>query len=372
MFRPRSIDDEAWSDRCEYWAEQPTAAKLKQSRKKRDNRPLLVLSGHGARLCVDNGALIVQNGFTHYPQKREEWRFFSGEWRTPSRIIVLDGSGGITFHALRWLAERDIPLVQIDWRGNVVHVVGGGGYAIDRKLAEAQLAARTNGTGLKLSLQLIAEKINNSMATLLSAFTPSPAIERALQKLKREADVLTSKPPASIGGLLGIEGRAGFAYFSAWRSFPLQWKGTDRRPIPDDWRRIGQRGSFASGRDRPNQHATHPVNAMLNYTYAVLESQVRARVIGAGLDPTVGLFHGAYRQKPALVYDLMEPLRPLVDRNLLEFVQQTAFLPADFILTSGGLCRLSPQLARNVVSFSADSGTYDSAVAPLLSRVLGA
>ena len=109
MFRKPAltIDDRDWSARCAYWAVQAgsTASKPRQTRK---DRPLLVLSGHGVRLYVDNGALIVQNGFTHHPQEREEWRFFAGEWRVPSRIVVLDGKGGLTFHALRWLAEQDI------------------------------------------------------------------------------------------------------------------------------------------------------------------------------------------------------------------------------------------------------------------------
>jgi CRISP-associated protein Cas1 len=49
------------------------------------------------------------------------------------------------------------------------------------------------------------------------------------------------------------------------------------------------------------------------------------------------------------VYDLMEPLRPLVDRKLLDFVQRQKFAAGDFTLLSNGVCRLNPQLAQNVV-----------------------
>jgi CRISPR-associated protein Cas1 len=45
---------------------------------------------------------------------------------------------------------------------------------------------------------------------------------------------------------------------------------------------------MVSGR---NRHATHPVNAMLNYAYAVLESQVRIATVSQGLDPHVGYLH---------------------------------------------------------------------------------
>jgi CRISPR-associated protein Cas1 len=45
---------------------------------------------------------------------------------------------------------------------------------------------------------------------------------------------------------------------------------------------------MVSGR---NRHATHPVNAMLNYAYAVLESQVRISAASQRLDPTIGYLY---------------------------------------------------------------------------------
>jgi CRISPR-associated protein Cas1 len=47
---------------------------------------------------------------------------------------------------------------------------------------------------------------------------------------------------------------------------------------------------FISGR---NRHATDPVNAMMNYAYAVLESQVLTATVAAGLDPTIGYLHSS-------------------------------------------------------------------------------
>ncbi|MDQ3700136.1 MAG: CRISPR-associated endonuclease Cas1 [Chloroflexota bacterium] len=100
------------------------------------------------------------------------------------------------------------------------------------------------------------------------------------------------------------------AYFTAWEALPLRWKGTGRRPVPSEWQRVGLRQSLMSG---TNRHATHPVNAILNYAYAVLEGQVRTAAAAAGLDPTVGYLHSCHPGRAALVYDLMEPLRPRVD-----------------------------------------------------------
>ena len=103
--------------------------------------------------------------------------------------------------------------------------------------------------------------------------------------------------------------------------------------------------SIVSGR---NRHATHPVNAMLNYAYAVLESQVRLATVSQGLDPAIGYLHACRPGRTALVYDLMEPLRPQVDRLVLRFLHSQSFSPSDFILGAQGICRLHPQLARQV------------------------
>ena len=88
---------------------------------------------------------------------------------------------------------------------------------------------------------------------------------------------------------------------------------------------------------------------MLNYAYGVLESQVRMQVVTAGLDPTIGILHGNARGQHGFVFDLMEPLRPIVDRTILEFVQLRTFHAADFTLADNGNCRLNPEFARAVV-----------------------
>jgi CRISP-associated protein Cas1 len=343
-----ATDDTAWAERSEFWLKKASTRAPKSSARRRLQEPL-ILTGHGVSLRVHQGTLIVRNGLTHYPQEQEQCQFFPGKWRLPSRIVVLDGKGALSFHALRWLAEHDIPLIHIDWRGDVVHVVGGTAHAIERKLVEAQLEAQKSGTGSKISQWLIAEKITNSLTTLRSAFPRSPAIDLAVEKIRLDAERIKRRPISSISDLLGIEGRVAAAYFGAWVSFPLKWDGVRHRSIPEDWKQIGPRASMATDKSHRNRHATHPVNAMLNYAYGVLEHQVRMQILAAGLDPTIGFLHGAYRNKPTLVYDLMEPLRPIVDRQVLEFIRRNVFVPDDFLINGQGVCRLNPRLAQNIV-----------------------
>jgi CRISPR-associated endonuclease Cas1 len=350
LMRPNAsgIDENSWADRCNYWLKK-TAPKSRKFIAKAGVRQPLILTGHGVSLRVEKGSLLVQDGFTHYPQQRETWHFFPGDWRLPSRIVVVDVDGGLSFAALAWLSEHNIPLIQINWRGEVINVVGGNPKIVIPEQLKTQLKVRNLNGGLNFALKLIRTKIANSIDTLHHAFPKSENIDFAINKLENEFSLLKRNPPKSVSQLMGLEGRVGYAYFNAWHTFPIKWKGTDRYLIPYDWRQIGRRSSKLGSTSHPNRFATHPINAMLNYAYGVLESQVRMQVVAAGLDPTIGILHGSHGGKHGLVYDLMEPQRPVVDRKVIEFAQSRTFHSADFILTSNGNCRLNPELARNVV-----------------------
>ncbi len=62
--------------------------------------------------------------------------------------------------------------------------------------------------------------------------------------------------------------------------------------------------------------ANTPVNARLNYGYAVLSALCHRSVIVHGLSPLLGMHHIMRYQAHAFVYDIMEPLRPWVDLML--------------------------------------------------------
>ena len=97
-------------------------------------------------------------------------------------------------------------------------------------------------------------------------------------------------------------------------------------------------------------NARHPINAMLNYGYAMLISQVHEAIVVAGFDPSIGIAHKRHTNPIPLVYDLMEPLRPVVDRKVLEFALSQTFAPSDFTINRMGGCRLNPQMAKVVAS----------------------
>ncbi|HWO56300.1 MAG TPA: type II CRISPR-associated endonuclease Cas1 [bacterium] len=62
--------------------------------------------------------------------------------------------------------------------------------------------------------------------------------------------------------------------------------------------------------------ADDPINRLLNYGYAILRAIVARGLCGAGLHPSLGIHHHNRYNPYCLADDLMEPFRPLVDRQV--------------------------------------------------------
>lgn len=65
-------------------------------------------------------------------------------------------------------------------------------------------------------------------------------------------------------------------------------------------------------------------NTALNYGYAVLRAAAARAVCGAGLHPSIGLFHRHPHGGMPLADDLMEPFRPMVDLEVWRLVNEGA------------------------------------------------
>jgi CRISPR-associated endonuclease Cas1 len=209
----------------------------------------------------------------------------------------------------------------------------------------AQIEAQKSA--LKTASALIEAKFANCIKTLIT-LPDSSHKSRAIDAHYYEMAALKKSPPKTIEKLLGMEGSTAQRYFAAWKAIPLKWNNLSRRPIPADWHSFNQRTSLL-GKKGENVGASHPINAILNYAYAVLESNVRIETILDGFDPSIGYLHLEEERRSSFVFDLMEPLRPLVDRVVIDFVTSNTFEKVDFEIAKNGVCRLNPELARNLV-----------------------
>jgi CRISPR-associated protein Cas1 len=195
---------------------------------------------------------------------------------------------------------------------------------------------------------IITRKIEATIITLEKSIPRSAKWERAMKSAYAALSRLEENPPEIISELRALEANCAASYFRSWVGMPIKWRGTSRRPIPDNWRAVGARSSpyHLAG----NRNAAHPVNAILNYAYAALESEMRIKAISEGYDPTIGIMHEGSDGSSKFIFDLMEPERPRVDRVVLDFVKGHVFDPSDFVIRTDGVCRLNPEMARMVVA----------------------
>jgi CRISPR/Cas system-associated endonuclease Cas1 len=160
-------------------------------------------------------------------------------------------------------SEQNIPLIRIDWTGEVVNVISGYGYA--GQCASRRMASRDpipHGKRMEFSNHSITRKIERCLLTIEKSIRRSEAWEKAMQRAYAALTELELNPPDNEA-LREIKANAAAAYFRAWREIPLKWQNSARNPIPDDWKFVGSRTSRFGVAG--NRNTSQPVNAILNY-----------------------------------------------------------------------------------------------------------
>ncbi len=162
----------------------------------------------------------------------------------------------------------------------------------------------------------------------------------------------------TLEAILMLESQGAAEYWSAWDSVPITFPKADLRRVPDHWRSFKTRRSPLSGSQRL---AADPLNAILNYLYAVLESEARLAVSAMGLDAGLGILHLDTKARDSLACDLMEPVRPKVDAFVLDWIRGAALKRDWFFEERNGNCRLMGSFA---VHLSETASMWRAAVAP--------
>jgi CRISPR-associated protein Cas1 len=191
-------DDTQWAIRSDMWrtrTERATARRTKRA------KPVsaLTLAGHGVSMRIEGGALTIQNGFTHYPQRPDIIRYFKGDISLPERIVLLDGSGSVSFDVLSWLAEQKVSLIRINWKGDVVCVAGASGYSANPFRVRWQWETReTPAERNEFCRSIIMQKIEASIVTLEKSIRRSDKWERAMKSAYLALSRLDESPPEDI------------------------------------------------------------------------------------------------------------------------------------------------------------------------------
>ena len=253
-----------------------------------------------------------------------------------NRIVVTRPDGFITFAAIKWLHGIGVALVQLDWDGTVLLASAPVG-ADQPALRRAQALATGNGVGHAIAQELLRAKLNGqaAVARLLGGSETAEFIITLAEQLDNATDGAQ---------LLGIEGTAAAAYWSLWVDVPLRFVRRDQ--APDHWQSFGRRNSPLGRKNTRN--AVTPANAVLNYLYGVIASEMTIALTGVGLDAGLGIFHTDAARRASLTYDAMEAVRPHVDGWLVAWLADANFSKRDFYEESDGTIRITRPLTSHL------------------------
>jgi CRISPR-associated endonuclease Cas1 len=313
---------------------------------------VIVLTGYGLRVAVERGHLVLSDGIG----RAQRSGTFSRATCGIRRLIVVGHSGTISFEALRWLADIEASFAQVDADGSVIAAFGPTGLD-DARLRRAQATAHASGRASDLARYLLRDKLT-AQRDLLPHL---PEVSGACEALEQALADLESAD-ATIG-LRRAEARGAAAYWTAWKDVPVRFAKKDEAKIPAHWRTFGTRGSPLTGQPRL---AANPINALLNYSYAILESEGTIACLAVGLDPGIGVLHADQRGRASLTLDVIEPVRPKVDALVLELLRTRVFSMKDFFETREGNCRLMPGITK---ALGEQAPTMARWLAPVVERM---
>lgn len=306
----------------------------------------VVLTGYGLKVAVEHGRLALADGLGGHRRAARFSRATCGI----KRLVILGHSGTVTLEALRWLHGIKASVTQVDADGRLILAAGPPNES-SSLLRRAQVHAREDDRGPQIVRRLLGEKITGQ-ASVMAEIGDLGGAKRLTQLAQKLADA------PNFEAMAFLESQAARAYWGAWASVPVAFARQDRAKVPEHWRSFGTRISPLSGATR---NASNPPNAMLNYLYAMLEAETRIALLAVGLDPTLGFLHTDQPNRDSLACDVMEAVRPQVDRWLLEYLRRTSFSRADFFERRDGLVRVSSL----ITSPLAETGpVWAKAVAP--------
>ncbi|MFI3157772.1 MAG: CRISPR-associated endonuclease Cas1 [Methylococcaceae bacterium] len=239
--------------------------------------------------------------------------------------VVLRGNVQLESRVLGALSERNIGLLVLSGRNTE---------------ATAMLAARSHSDTMRRLIQyqtslcddlrkplarwLVLVKVRDQQRFLTDALAARADLRYPLMSTLKTLNGILSQLreetfDISLASLRGLEGAAAAAYFGSYVHLfadSLNFSGRKKRPPPD------------------------PVNACLSLGYTLLHYDAVRACHTVGLDPMLGFYHDLSFGRESLACDLMEPLRPLMDRWVWQMFRERQ-LRAEHFSDDKGRCQMN-------------------------------
>src|SRR5581483_5637444 len=294
----------------------------------------LLIHGFGTSISIEKRKLIVKNSL-------ESIRFEFYPHQIDHDSIVIDGhTGNITFEAMRWIMKHNINLTLLNWNGNLLANT----LPSEPKNGKLRIMQYTkyldNNTRFQVAMEIVRQKVEGSFNLLdeLSRYYSELDIKQ-IQAFKQSlhAEKISLHNNKAVINVMGHEAVVASFYWDK---------------LARIFNKLSPEFRFKNRPNKTNQrnmNAADEVNALLNYGYSILESEVRKALNAVGLDPTIGYLHEVTQARTALVYDIQELFRWLVDLSVIQLLEEKKLKKSDFITTENYHIRLKADTAKMLI-----------------------
>lgn len=292
-------------------------------------RPLLI-SGFGTCLYTRRGLVVDERETGIAKEYRPHELPF--DW-----VVVDNYTGYVSWSDFRFLMAHASSVVHMAWNGNLYRVTAPPGLIRARvKLGPYRTyidsSRRVSYASAFLRAKLTLSQTHLDYLVCLSSVDPEP--------FRAEAARYPKTRWTDMNRLLEFEAK----------SVNVYWK-TYREAVRAIWSKSGfiSRGNTSYSWTR---NAADPINALLNYGYAILEARCRVVAVRAGSDPTIDYLHSIAPSKHPLVYDSQELGLAFLDSVVLEMVRADLAIrkKGAFVRTSDWGLRLASETAKGLIA----------------------
>ena len=217
-------------------------------------------------------------------------------------ILVIQGNTTITTNILLELLSNNIRIVFLGYYGNYKNALNPDikGNVLVR---HTQYKISDTLEGFKIGKEMILGKIHNQISVLnrqIRNYGQNEIVQKSILEMQKLEEY--AKISLGITQLQGYEGKIAEEYFKSFneliRNKEFNFNGRSHKPPLDE------------------------VNSLLSYGYTLLRIEIEKDIGICGLDPNVGFIHSIRSGKPSLALDIMEEFRFIIDRLVLNMINQ--------------------------------------------------
>lgn len=224
--------------------------------------------------------------------------------------VLIFGNIQVTTQALQFLLKENKQCSFFNYYGDFIGSLEPSlDTDISTRLAQARLFDSPDFE-IPFSKEIVRAKLLNSISVIsdyLYNHPHTPYINEACDLIRKQVEALANAK--TMNEIFGIEGYSAKIYFKAYGNCFLK---------------------DVQFEERSKHPARDPVNAALNFGYSLISTEILGALRALDFDPYIGFFHKVYGGRPALVFDMVEEFRYLVDSLVLTCFNKGTLKPSDF------------------------------------------